>query len=156
MSKIRLAMIGCGGNSSGHARRMNGNPDVQIVGTCDVNTDIANGYIDRNLSDLSPRPVAYDDIAIMLNETKPDAVVISTPHTLHFEQGMQALEAGCHVLMEKPMVTSSEDAYILADKVKETGLILTIGYNTPCSANFHYIREIVRNGYFGKLELVIG
>ena len=156
MSKIRLAMIGCGGNSSGHARRMNGNPGIQIVGTCDVNTDIANGYIDRNLSDLSPRPVAYDDIAIMLNETKPDAVVISTPHTLHFEQGMQALEAGCHVLMEKPMVTSSKDAYTLADKVKETGLILTIGYNTPCSANFHYIREIVRNGDFGKLELVIG
>ena len=60
------------------------------------------------------------------------------------------------VMLEKPMVTSSEDAYILADKVKETGLILTIGYNTPCSANFHYIREIVRNGYFGKLELVIG
>ena len=56
MAKIRLAMIGCGGNSSGHARRMNANPDVQIVGTCDVNTDIANGYIDRNLSDLSPRP----------------------------------------------------------------------------------------------------
>ena len=49
-------MIGCGGNSSGHARRMNANPDVQIVGTCDVNTDIANGYIDRNLADLSPAP----------------------------------------------------------------------------------------------------
>ena len=83
-------MIGCGGNSSGHARRMNSNPDVQIVGTCDVNTDIANSYIDRNLSDLKPRPDAYDDIAKMLSETKPDAVVISTPHTLHFEQGMQA------------------------------------------------------------------
>ena len=41
MAKIRLAMIGCGGNSSGHARRMNANPDVQIVGACDVNTDIA-------------------------------------------------------------------------------------------------------------------
>ena len=84
MAKIRLAMIGCGGNSSGHARRMNANPDVQIVGTCDVNTDIANGYIDRNLSDLSPRPGAYDDIGAMLKETSPDGVVISTPHTLHF------------------------------------------------------------------------
>ena len=66
-----------------------------------MNTDIADGYIDRNLSDLSPRPGAYDDIGKMLAETTPDAVVISTPHTLHFEQGMQALEAGCHVLMEK-------------------------------------------------------
>ena len=156
MSKIRLGIIGCGGNSSGHARRMNENPDVQIVGTCDVNTDIANSYIDRNLPDLDPRPAAFDNIPAMLDETAPDAVVISTPHTLHFEHGMQALNAGCHVLVEKPMVTSAQDAYTIAEKVKETGKVFTIGYNTPCSANFYYIRECVRNQTLGKLELVTG
>ena len=156
MSKIRLGIIGCGGNSSGHARRMNENPDVQIVGTCDVNTDIANSYIDRNLPELNPRPAAFDNIPAMLDETAPDAVVISTPHTLHFEHGMQALNAGCHVLVEKPMVTSAQDAYTLAEKVKETGKVFTIGYNTPCSANFYYIRECIRNQALGKLELVTG
>ena len=156
MSKIRLGIIGCGGNSSGHARRMNENPDVQIVGTCDVNTDIANSYIDRNLPELDPRPAAFDNIPAMLDETAPDAVVISTPHTLHFEHGMQALNAGCHVLVEKPMVTSAQDAYTIAEKVKETGKVFTIGYNTPCSANFYYIRECVRNQTLGKLELVTG
>ena len=156
MSKIRLGIIGCGGNSSGHARRMNENPDVQIVGTCDVNTDIANSYIDRNLPELDPRPAAFDNIPAMLDETAPDAVVISTPHTLHFEHGMQALNAGCHVLVEKPMVTSAQDAYTIAEKVKETGKVFTIGYNTPCSANFYYIRECIRNQTLGKLELVTG
>ena len=156
MSKIRLGIIGCGGNSSGHARRMNENPDVQIIGTCDVNTDIANSYIDRNLPELDPRPAAFDNIPAMLDETAPDAVVISTPHTLHFEHGMQALNAGCHVLVEKPMVTSAQDAYTIAEKVKETGKVFTIGYNTPCSANFYYIRECVRNQTLGKLELVTG
>ena len=156
MSKIRLGIIGCGGNSSGHARRMNENPDVQIVGTCDVNTDIANSYIDRNLPELDSRPAAFDNIPAMLDETAPDAVVISTPHTLHFEHGMQALNAGCHVLVEKPMVTAAQDAYTLAEKVKETGKVFTIGYNTPCSANFYYIRECVRNQTLGKLELVTG
>ena len=156
MSKIRLAMIGCGGNSSGHARRMNGNPDVQIVGTCDVNTDIANAYIDRNLPDLEPRPAAYDDIDKMLAEVKADAVLISTPHTLHYEQGMKALDAGCHVLMEKPMVTSAEHAYKITEKVKETGKIFVVGYNTACSANFYYLRDQIRSGGLGKLELVIG
>ena len=156
MSKIRLGIIGCGGNSSGHARRMNENPDVQIVGTCDVNTDIANSYIDRNLPELDPRPAAFDNIPAMLDETAPDAVVISTPHTLHFEHGMQALNAGCHILVEKPMVTSAQDAYTIAEKVKETGKVFTIGYNTPCSANFYYIRECVRNQTLGKLELVTG
>ena len=156
MSKIRLGIIGCGGNSSGHARRMNENPDVQIVGTCDVNTDIANSYIDRNLPELDPRPAAFDNIPAMLDETAPDAVVISTPHTLHFEHGMQALNAGCHVLVEKPMVTSAQDAYTIAEKVKETDKVFTIGYNTPCSANFYYIRECIRNQTLGKLELVTG
>lgn len=156
MSKIRLAMIGCGGNSSHHARVMNRNPEVQIVATCDVNTDIANGYIDRNLPELTPRPAAFDNIAKMLAEIKPDAVLISTPHTLHFEQGMQALNAGCHLFMEKPMVTSAKDAYTIAEKVKQVGKVFIIGYGTPCSANFYYLRECIRNKTFGVLELVTG
>ena len=156
MSQVRLAMIGCGGNSSGHARVMNQNPDVQIVATCDVNTEISNSYIDRNLSDLEPRPQAFDNLDLMLAETAPNAVLISTPHTLHFEQGMKALEAGCHVLMEKPMVTDADDAYTLAAKVEETGKVLVIGYNTPCTANFYYLREQIRNQSLGKLELIIG
>lgn len=156
MSKIRLAMIGCGGNSSGHARAMNQNPDVQIVAACDVNTDIANNYINRNLPDLAPRPTAYNNLDKMLAEVKPDAVLISTPHTLHFEQGMKSLDAGCHVFMEKPMVTSSDDAYVLADKVKKSGKVFVIGYNTPCSGNFFYLRKAIRENTLGKLELVIG
>ena len=156
MSKIRLAMIGCGGNSSGHARRLNNNPDVQIIAACDVNTEIASSYIDRNLPELEPRPGAFDDIDKMLAETKPDAVLISTPHTLHFGQGMKALDACCHVFMEKPMVTAAEDAYTIAEKVKETGKVFVVGYNTPCSANFYYLREQIRNKSLGKLELVTG
>ena len=131
MSKVRLAIVGCGGNSSGHARRMDQMDEVQMVATCDVNTDIANNYIDRNVPDLIPRPEAFDNVESMLNDMQPDAVLISTPHTLHFEHGMKALEAGCHVLMEKPMVTSAEDAYTIAKKVEETGKVFVIGYNTP-------------------------
>jgi predicted dehydrogenase len=156
MSKIRLAMIGCGGNSSGHARRMKQKPDVQIVAGCDVNKEIVEKYIDRNVPELKPRPKSFDDLDEMLTEVKPDAVLISTPHTLHFEQGMKSLDAGCHVFMEKPMVTSAEHAYAIADKVKETGKVFVIGYNTSCSANFYYLREQIRNNSFGKLELVVG
>jgi len=156
MSKVTLAMIGCGGNSSGHARRLKQHQDVKIVAACDVNTEIANNYIDRNLPEVEPRPKAFDDIPKMLNEIKPDAVLISTPHTLHFEQGMMALDAGCHVFMEKPMVTSAEHAYKLAEKVKETGKVFVVGYNTPCSANFYYLRETIRNKTLGNLELVTG
>jgi len=156
MAKIRLAMVGCGGNSGGHAHGLKANPDVQIVAGVDVNKEVVDKYIDRILADVDPRPVAYNDLKTMLDEVKPDAVLISTPHTLHFKQGMMALDAGCHVYMEKPMVTASEDAYTLAEKVKETGKVFVIGYNTPCSPNFYYLREVIRNNKLGKLELIIG
>ena len=90
--------------SGAHAHRLKANPDVQIVSVCDVNTDITGNYVENHLNEIEPRPKEYDDLGRMLGESKPDAVVIVTPHALHFEQGMQALEAGCHVLMEKPMV----------------------------------------------------
>jgi predicted dehydrogenase len=69
---------------------------------------------------------------------------------------MEALDQGCHVLMEKPMVTRAEHAYTLAAKVKESGKVFTIGYNTSCTPAFEYLREKIRSNAFGKLELVTG
>ena len=135
---------------------MRQNPDVEICAAVDVNEEIVNNYIDRNLGGYEPRPAVYTDLDRMLAEVKPDAVLISTPHTLHFEQGMKALEAGCHVFMEKPMVTAADQAYALAEKVKETGKVFVIGYNTPCTGEFAWLREQIRKGTFGRLELISG
>jgi predicted dehydrogenase len=156
MSKVRMAILGCGGMSGEHARRFKSNSDVEIVALCDVSEEVVQGYIDRNLSDYEPKPQIFTDAAQMYAQAKPDAVTIVTPHTLHFEHGMQALEAGCHVLMEKPMVTDSGQAHDLANAVEKSGKIFTIGYNTPCTPNFNYLRELIRSGELGKLELVNG
>lgn len=156
MSQIRLAMIGCGGNSGHHARIMRRLSDVEIVAAVDVEESIVENYIRHNLDGYATTPAVYTDIDTMLAEEKPDAVLISTPHTLHYEHGMKALNAGCHVFMEKPMVTSAAHAYEMADKAKETGKIFVIGYNTPCTAEFDYLRDQIRQGTFGRLELVSG
>jgi len=156
MSKLRIAIIGCGGMSGHHARVLAGMEEADFVAGCDVSEEIVEGFIDRNVPDLDPKPAVYTDMDKMLAEEKLDGVVIGTPHTLHFEQGMKALDAGCHVFMEKPMVTCADHAYQLADKVKETGKILVIGYNTSCTPEFGYLRDQIRNKTFGELELVIG
>jgi predicted dehydrogenase len=156
MSKVRMAILGCGGMSGEHARRYKRNEDVEIVALCDVSEDVVQGYVDRNLSDYEPKPQIFTDAAQMYAEAKPDAVTIVTPHTLHFQHGTQALEAGCHVLMEKPMVTESGQAHELANTVEKSGKIFVIGYNTPCTPNFNYLRELIRSGELGKLELVNG
>lgn len=154
MSKIRLAMVGCGGNAGGHAKRFGNQSEVELVALCDVSQENLDKFIERNLQDIENKPATFTDAAQMYAEVKPDAVVISTPHTLHFQNAMQALNAGCHILMEKPMVTDSGDAHALAEKVEEVGKVFVIGYNTPCTPVFGYIRDTIRSGALGKLEMV--
>jgi len=156
MSKIKMSILGCGGMAGGHARNFAAHPDVEIVALCDVSAEIVEGFIARNLEGYEPKPQVFTDPAQMYAEAKPDAVTIVTPHTMHFQHAMQALEAGCHILMEKPMVTDSGQAHILAAKVEETGKVFVIGYNTPCTSSINYIRDAIRSGELGKLELVSG
>jgi len=157
MSKIRVAMLGTGGIAGKHVRSFLPRAgEVEIVAGCDVSEHAVNGFWDRVLDPAAVRPPAFTDEATMYAAVKPDAVVICTPHTLHFEQGMRALENHCHVLMEKPMVTDAAHAYTIRDKWKESGKVFIVGYNTPCSPEFHYIREQIRQNTLGKLELVSG
>lgn len=155
MPKVRVAILGCGGMAGAHARRLKPNPDAEIVALCDVDEGCLQRFIERNLADYS-KPPTFTDPARMYAETRPDAVVIVTPHTLHFDHGKQALEAGCHVLMEKPMVTDSGQAHRLKEVVERSGKIFVIGYNTPCTPEFRYLRQVVRDKELGKLETVTG
>lgn len=156
MSKAKIAILGCGGFMGVHANRLKGHSDVQIVALCDTTAEITRGFYDKHLTGYTPQPAFFTDPAAMYASAKPDAVFIATPHTLHFKHGMQALDAGVHVYMEKPMVTSAPDAYALAAKAKATGKIVVVGYNTPCSPEFDFIRNAIRNRELGKLELVMG
>lgn len=156
MSKIKMAILGCGGMAGGHAHNFAAHPDVEVVALCDVSEEVVESFIARNLEGYEPKPQIFTDASEMYAQAKPDAVTIVTPHTLHFAHAMQALEAGCHIFMEKPMVTDSGQAHTLAAKVEESGKILVIGYNTPCSSAINYIRDTIRSGELGKLELVSG
>ncbi len=156
MSKVKMAILGCGGMSGAHAGRYKANPDVEIVALCDVSEEIVEGYIARNLPDTAPKPRVFTDFAAMLAESGADAVTIVTPHTMHFQHGLQAIEAGVHVFMEKPMVTDSGDAAKLKQAVEKSGKILVIGYNTPCTPAFRWLRDAIRSSRFGKLETVTG
>ena len=154
--KVRLAFLGCGGMMGAHAQRLRDNADVEIAGLCDVSEEIARAFAARHLAGTAHSPRFFHDPGDMYATLALDAVMIGTPHTQHYAQGVQALAAGCHVFMEKPMVTSLEDAYALAEKVKGSGRVFVIGYNTPCSAEFNYLRGVIRAGTLGRLELVTG
>ena len=156
--EIRVAFIGCGGIAAKHSRRMKDMQEVRIVGGCDLEEKIVEDLWRRTWEkDAKGKlPPAFTDTKEMYRQCNPDAVVICSPHTLHFEQAAEALDTGCHVLLEKPMVTNADHARQLAAKVEQTGLVLAVAYNTPCSPEFAYLRQQIRDNTFGKLELISG
>ena len=156
--EVRVAFVGCGGIAAKHSRRMKDMAEVQIVGGCDLKEQIVEGLWQRTWQEETPTelPPAFVDTRNLYRECKPDAVVICSPHTLHFEQAKEALDAGCHVLLEKPMVTNADHARQLAAKVQQTGLVLAVAYNTPCTPEFGYLRQKIRDKALGRLELVSG
>lgn len=154
--RLRVGILGTGGMGGAHADRLAPHPEVQLVALCDVSEAIVQGFIDRKLASYSPRPAVFTDPAVMFREAALDAVVIVTPHTMHYAHALLAAEAGVHVLMEKPMVTSSAQAHDLAARFRGHGKVFLIGYNTPCTPEFAWLRDAIRQNTFGRLELVSG
>ncbi len=96
----------------------------------------------------------FDDHKKMLAKVETDAVMISTPHTLHFEQIMDSLDAGKHVLCEKPMVCTTDDALAVIEKYNAVGVVMLVSYQRHMTASFRYCRERIASGDLGKVIFV--
>ncbi|MFC7157412.1 Gfo/Idh/MocA family protein [Halomarina halobia] len=93
-----------------------------------------------NLFGLSPE-AQYADHETMLEETPLDAVLIGTPHTLHYEQIVAALDRGMHVLCDKPITTDLDEARDIEDRVANTDQVVMIGYQRHINPAFIAARE---------------
>ncbi len=156
MAKLKFALIGCGGYMGQHAQRLKNHPDVQIAALCDVSDAVLERFTARNLAEYQPAPKRYIDMTAMYAQEKFDGVFIATPHTLHYEHAAAALDAGCHVYVEKPMVTDLRQARDLEKKVRQAGKTLVIGYNSTCSPEFTHLKQLIAQESLGKLEMING
>ena len=150
--KLNFAFIGCGGNARGHGRSVSSVEDVQIVALADPSEASLEAF--KETVGLDASLPTYADHVEMLTAVKPDAVVISSPHGLHFQHIMDALDAGCHVHTEKPMVCTVDHAKQVIAKVEETGLHLMIGYQRHLSPTYQYCRQVVQSGELGRVNFV--
>ncbi len=152
MDKIRVGFIGCGGNASGHIGRVLDIPEAEVVALCDVDQASLQCAKERNSRAAAlPEFSRYQE---MLDQVELDAVEISTPHTLHFEQIMAALDKGLHVLTEKPMVCTVDHARRVIAKAEEAGKILMISYQRHLQAQYRYVRNQVAAGELGDIQFV--
>lgn len=155
MSELRLGIIGCGGFVRSHVRAINECvPEVKVAALVDVNP----ANIQRLRKECLPRkrPKVFDSHKEMLKEVKPDAVIVSTPHTLHYRHCSDALKAGAHVMVEKPMVTDSDDARKLVAQADKAGRNLQIAIQGLYTDTFAYARKLMADGTIGELQLATG
>jgi len=149
---IRMGLIGCGGNMRAHLRRLTTIPEVEIVGV--VEPSEANIALAREQFPALADTPFFNDHQELLKTLQPDAVEISTPHTLHFQQITDALEAGCHVLCEKPMTCTSEEAHEVCQRAAASGKVVMVSYQRHQQALYRWMREFIAGGGLGNLQFV--
>lgn len=125
-------------------------PDVEVVGVADIVPGRAAAFIEElGLTGAK----AYEDHRQLL-EAGVDGVSVCTPNVAHHQTTIDALKAGTHVLVEKPISVTLEQAIEMAQTAKETGLILTVGFQPRYDPNMKLVKEIVQSGRLGKIYYV--
>lgn len=161
---IRVGIAGCGSVSWEHARRLSllEEGEARITALCDVDKGRAE-KLGKYLSlfrNISPEPIASDSIFEnyddMLGKAELDAVVICTPHSLHYEQTMKALKQGLHVLVEKPMAIFVKEAEEMVEEASKRNLVLTVGYQRHCQPEYVYARNKILSGELGQPRMIVG
>ena len=140
MNKVRVGMIGCGGIAVGKHLPALANSQVDIVGFYNmVEERGAQAKADFGSSDAK----IYDDYRRLLEDPSIDVVHVCTPNDTHAEISIAALEAGKHVMCEKPMAKTAEEARRMVEAAKSTGRKLTIGYQNRFRDDSLYLKSSV-------------
>ncbi len=157
MERVRLGIIGCGNMGRYHGRLFTQNvPEAEICALADSDPDNLASFIANVFPDDKQLEATFTDYRQMLETVPLDGVVIVSPHAHHFQQAMDAMSAGCHVLLEKPMVIKTEDAQTLIRHARNLGRVISVAFQGPFSREFQYIRNVVATGQLGEISLVTG
>lgn len=147
---LKIGIIGSGGIARPHARAYEELPDVEIVAV----SDIVPGKAQAAIAELElVGAQAFEDHRRML-ELEIDAVSVCTPNVAHHQTSIDAMLAGKHVLCEKPMAVTLDQAVQMARTAKQTGMILTIGFQPRYHPNMQLVKQVVHSGKLGKVYYV--
>lgn len=151
MERLRVGILGCGGVAGFHAGRLAVLDEVRVAGLADPNPQSIDRLRERVSLDGVP---AFASPAELYETVEVDAVVVATPHTLHRPLIMQALQRGLHVLCEKPLACTPDDAREIAGAAAASGLTVTVGYQRHFDPGYLYMRDVIDRGGLGELRAV--
>ena len=148
--RLRVGVIGAGGMATNHMETMVKDRDTdnfEIVNVC----DIYDKRLDKAAQLTGGKPVK--EYRRLLDNKDIDWVLIATPEHWHFQMAMDALDAGKHVYVEKPMTHSIEQAKKLTEKVKSTGRKLQVGVQGMSDESYAVANDHIKAGELGKIVL---
>ncbi len=144
VSRKRIAVVGLGSIGLRHARLLKEQKNI-IVELVESNPDVLEAAQEK-LGRLSTHKTFEEML-----KTKPDMVVIATPHSLHASQTIQALYAGSHVLCEKPMSDNLIDAIKMREAAESSGRLLNIGFHLHFHPGLVMLKKIVEQKILGTI-----
>lgn len=145
---MKYALIGCGRISPNHIAAAVANK-LEIVAMCDINSD---NIVDKKLKfDLPDTVKEYLDYREMLRKEKIDLIAIATESGKHAQIALECIEAGCNLIIEKPIALSLEDADEIIRKADEKGVKVCACHQNRFNKSIQKIREAVDKKRFGKM-----
>lgn len=141
---MRVGVVGCGNWGARHVRVLHEMSDVDHVVLIDAN-EAQTGRLARRYPSVSCYRTLDEAIGSV------DALVVATPPRSHAALALQAITAGKHVLVEKPLATSSADASELIDQADRAGVVLMVGHTFLYNSAVRQLRELVQDGQLGEL-----
>lgn len=146
---VRVGMIGCGGIANGKQMPSLAKvKEVEMVAFCDIVYDKAQKAAEEYGTEDAK---VYTDYTELLKDPSIDVVHVCTPNKSHSYISIAAMEADKHVLCEKPMAKSAEEAREMVEVSKRTGKKLTIGYDNRYRNDSLYLKELVDQDELGEV-----
>ena len=152
--KMRVGIIGCGWIADAHIKSYLAQPDVEIVAGADLIPGKAKAFFEKHgvegvKTDYASHKEMLDDESLAL-----DAVSICTYNRQHAEPAIYALKKGVNVLLEKPFTVTLDEAVEVMKAEKESGKVLSIGFQPRLDANMQMIKKIVQSGELGDIYYI--
>ena len=149
MAKTRIAVVGAGTIGQAHMEAALASPTCQLSALVDLAAAAS------ALAQKSGVPL-YASLDELLTKDRPDGLVLATPNVLHVAQGLQCLQAGLPILLEKPIATSVAEGETLVQRAEQLGGRILIGHHRAHSPIMAKAKEVVQSGRLGRLVAFMG
>lgn len=147
---VKVGLIGAGKMGISHLAILGAHPDAEVVGVCDTSKMVIEA-----LEKYSPFP-CFTDYKKMLQQARPDAVVVAVPTKYHASMVKELLQMGINVFVEKPFCLRPEEGVELIQLAKSRNLVNQVGYHNKFVGTFEEVKRLLNAGAIGDIYHFMG